>query len=243
MSRYETARWEMSNVTNVLILTRGDEKAMAALTNSARRWDDTAGWRGYFGSISQQPAAEYWGDDGKWPECRVWAGAFNYLNRPALLAELQELPWESRDSVQVLILGQDDDCWGLWMFVQGRLVEVDLPSVTRLPLKASAMVHDQPIEVEVGILLRRPPPTATSVPDDAYVYVAGGAWHFVIYADDFETAVAGILPVTGDTAVESAQAAAVAALRERFGVGYDIVWRGKRHKTPWWRGNVVTATA
>jgi hypothetical protein len=233
----------MSNVTNVLILASGERDAMDALTNSARRWDDTAGWRGYFGSISRQPAAEYWGDDGKWPECDVWAGAFNYLNRPALLQELQELPWRNRDSVQVLILGQDDDCWGLWMFVEGRLVEVDLPGATRLPLKESVMVHDQPIEVEVGMLLRRPPPTATSVPCNADVYVAGGAWHFVIYADGQETAVAGILPVAGNAAVEGAQAAAVAALRERFGVGYDIVWRGEVHKTPWWGGDVITATA
>jgi hypothetical protein len=90
---------------------------------------------------------------------------------------------------------------------------------------------------------RRGRPTATSVPYNADVYVAGGAWDFVIYADDFETAVAGTLPVAVNAAVESAQAAAVAALRERFGAEHDIVWRGEHHKTPWWRGDVVTATA
>ncbi|MGH2393889.1 MAG: hypothetical protein ACRDGH_10430 [Candidatus Limnocylindria bacterium] len=44
----------MSNVTNVLILAGWERDAMDALTNSARRWDDTAPWRGYFGSISRQ---------------------------------------------------------------------------------------------------------------------------------------------------------------------------------------------
>lgn len=229
----------MSNVTNVLVLTAGYETAMAALTE--RR--EGVAWTGYFGDLGREPAAELWGHDGKWPECRVWAGAFNHLNRPALLQELQELPWRNRDSVQVLIRGQDDDCWGLWMFVEGRLVEVDLPGATRLPLQASSMVQDEEIYFEVGMLLRHPAPTATSVPYHADVYVDGGAWHFVIYADDGETAVAGTLPVAVNTAVEGAQAAAVAALRERFGVGYDIVWRGKHHRAPWWQGDVATATA
>jgi hypothetical protein len=228
----------MSNVTNVLILTLGDDEAVAPLTE--RR--DGAAWTGYFGDLSSQPAAEFWGHDGKLPECSVWGGAFNHLNRPALLQELQELPWQNRDSVQVLIRGQDDDCWGMWMFVNGRLAEVNLPGATRLPLQASSMVQDQEIYFEVGSLLRRPPPTSTSVPCNASVYVAGGAWHFVIYADQLETALGGILPVTADAAVESAQAAAVATLHERFGAKYDIVWRFERNDEGWW-GNIATATA
>jgi hypothetical protein len=237
----------MSNVTHVLILTLGDGEAMAALTE--RR--EGAAWRGYFGDLSQKPAAEFWGHDGKWPECWVWAGAFNHLNRPALLQELQEVPWQNRKSVQVLIRGQDDDCWGMWMFVEGSelrpeegggLIEVNLPGATRLPLQASSMVQDQEIYFEVGSLLRRPPPNTTSVPCNASVYATRGAWHFVIYADELETAVAGILPVAGNAAVESAQAAAVAALRERFGAGYDIVWRFERNGEGWW-GDIATATA
>jgi hypothetical protein len=57
-----------------------------------------------------------------------------------------------------------------------------------------------------------------------------------------QAAVAGILPVPGDTAVESAQAAAVAALRERFGAEYDIVWRFEPNDGRWW-GDIATATA
>ena len=74
----------MSNVTNVLVLTAGYETAMAALTE--RR--EGVAWTGYFGDLGREPAAELWGHDGKWPECRVWAGAFNHLNRPALLQGL-----------------------------------------------------------------------------------------------------------------------------------------------------------
>jgi hypothetical protein len=230
----------MSNVTNVLILTSGDGEVMAALTE--RR--EGAAWTGYFGDLSHRPAAEFWGNEGKLPECSVWAGAFNYLNRPALLQDLQELPWQNRDRVQVLICGQDDDCWGMWMFVEGQLVEVNLPGATRVPLQASSMVQDQPIYFEVGMLIRRPPPTPTSVPCNASIYAAGGAWHFVIYADEHETAVAGILPVAGTTPVESAQAAAVATLRERFGTDYDIVWRLEaRKRVEGWCGDIATATA
>jgi hypothetical protein len=159
----------MSNVTHVLILTLGDGEAMAALTE--RR--EGAAWRGYFGDLSQKPAAEFWGHDGKWPECWVWAGAFNHLNRPALLQELQEVPWQNRKSVQVLIRGQDDDCWGMWMFVEGSelrpeegggLIEVNLPGATRLPLQASSMVQDQEIYFEVGARRQtRPRSRATPV--------------------------------------------------------------------------------
>jgi hypothetical protein len=232
----------MSNVTNVLILANWERDAMEALTNSSRRWDDTAGWRGYFGSISQKPAAESWGDDGKWPECDVWAGAFNHLNRPALLAELQELPWRRPASVQVLIRGQDDDCWGLWMFVSGRLVEVDLPGAVRLPLSAEVRGQDDFVDVEVGLLLRRPSPSPTSVPCRAAVYVAGGAWLFVVYADDLETAVTGTLPVAGDAPVESAQAAADDAVRQRFGAGYDVEWAYEADEERWLGTIVPNAT-
>jgi hypothetical protein len=60
----------MSNVTNVLILTSGDGEVMAALTE--RR--EGAAWTGYFGDLSHRPAAEFWGNEGKLPECSVWAG-------------------------------------------------------------------------------------------------------------------------------------------------------------------------
>jgi hypothetical protein len=231
MVRSERARSEMSNVTNVLILAWGEHDAMAALTTRDGR--EHAAWRGYFGSLSRDEARDLWGHDGKWPECDVWAGAFNHLNRPALLAELQGLPWRDPASVQVLINGQDDDCWGLWMFLFGRLVEVDLPGATRLPSTANVREQDHFVDADVGFLVRRPPPTPTSVPCRVEVYAAEGAWHYALFADDLTTAVTGTLPVTGDAQVERAQAAADAVVRERFGAGYDIDWAAEADDVRW----------
>ncbi len=35
------------------------------------------------------------------------------------------------DTVQVLLRDQDDDCFGLWMFQEDRLVEVTIPRTER----------------------------------------------------------------------------------------------------------------
>ncbi|MFE7213600.1 hypothetical protein ACFY0A_21670 [Streptomyces sp. NPDC001698] len=47
------------------------------------------------------------------------------------MKHLESLPWPRPESVQVLIHDQDDDCFGLWMIHDGKLVEVPLPRTQR----------------------------------------------------------------------------------------------------------------
>ncbi len=100
-------------------------------------------------------ADRYWVHDGKGPECHVWVGAFNHFNRKAFLDDLQELPWEGPGGIQVLIKGQEDDCWGLWMFTSGRLQEVPLPGVIRHGGESETLEGGQWIQIETGSLERK----------------------------------------------------------------------------------------
>ncbi|MFD7943319.1 hypothetical protein [Streptomyces sp. NPDC059744] len=47
-----------------------------------------------------------------------------------LLEHLESLPWKAPHSVQVLV-HDEDECLGLWMIHDGRLVEVPLPRTRR----------------------------------------------------------------------------------------------------------------
>jgi hypothetical protein len=152
----------VSNVTSVLVLALGEYVAMRPFTLLDD--DSEREWCGAFTSLTDGGADDRWVKDGKSAECDVWAGAFNHLNRPALLRDLAALPWEHPNQVQVLINGQDDDCWGLWMITDGRLQEVPLPGAVRVPLQVSARdgagrsirdSADDFVMFEVGIL-RRP---------------------------------------------------------------------------------------
>lgn len=141
----------MSNVTNVVVLSCSCNRP--AMEPFLER-DDRRDWKGAFGIATEGTFEAAWIHNGKAPECTVWVGAFNHLNRPALLRDLAALPWEEPGEVQVLINGQDDDAFGLWMFHGADLVEVPLPSLTRVPMTAwTAGNH----EVEVGRLERQSP--------------------------------------------------------------------------------------
>lgn len=141
----------MSNVTNVVILSAGcNDRAIEPFLEQ----DDRRDWRGCFGKSTEGPFERAWIHNGKAPECSVWVGAFNHLNRPALLRDLAALPWDEPGTVQVLINGQDDDCFGLWMFQGSDLVEVPLPSLTRVPMTAGTRGSQGWFDVEVGLLER-----------------------------------------------------------------------------------------
>jgi hypothetical protein len=154
----------MSSVTSVLVLASGEIVAMRPLT----RLDvvPQREWSGSFTSLTDGDTGRRWISDGKGPAGDVWAGAFNHLNRPALLRDLAELPWEEPDQVQVLIFGEDDECWGLWMITNGQLQEVVLPGAVRVPWQLPARDGagqsirdgaDDFVLFEIGVL-RRPWP-------------------------------------------------------------------------------------
>lgn len=70
-------------------------------------------------------------------ECYVWVIQFIRHNWRGLLGHLESLAWPDPHSVQVLVRDEEDDCFGLWMIHDGRLVEVPLPRTEREPFSAS----------------------------------------------------------------------------------------------------------
>ncbi|MFC9435738.1 hypothetical protein [Nocardia sp. NPDC057030] len=72
-------------------------------------------------------------------------------SRTGLLANLESLPWPFPESVQVLIHDEEDDCFGLWMLHDGKLVEIELPRTQRH--YAPAPLSDE-FAPEPGILVR-----------------------------------------------------------------------------------------
>ncbi|MCF2532095.1 hypothetical protein [Yinghuangia soli] len=117
----------MSRITDVIVSADMQAEAMAPLTHR----DDARGWSGAFTLVTDGAARAYWNRDGKNPAAAVWVGTFDHLDRPALLADLEALPWTCPHTVQVLIRVEDDDCFGLWMMIDGKLREVALPRTTR----------------------------------------------------------------------------------------------------------------
>ncbi|WSA82675.1 hypothetical protein OG930_42780 [Streptomyces sp. NBC_01799] len=49
---------------------------------------------------------------------------------------LESLAWPD-PSVQILVRDQDDDCFGLWLIHDSKLVEVPLPRTEREPFECS----------------------------------------------------------------------------------------------------------
>ncbi|WP_317447437.1 hypothetical protein [Streptomyces collinus] len=105
----------MSRIAEVIVLARGAEKIMEPLTQP----DDSRAWAGHFTDIGHGMF------DG-------WAIEFIRRSRwIGLLEHLESLPWPFPRTVQILIHDEEDDCFGLWMIHDGRLVEVPLPRTQR----------------------------------------------------------------------------------------------------------------
>ncbi|MFB7029461.1 MULTISPECIES: hypothetical protein [unclassified Streptomyces] len=105
----------MSRFAEVIVLARHAEEIMEPLT----RQDDSRKWSGCFTDIGH-------GMFGGW--------AIEFVRRSrwiGLLEHLESLPWPSPHSVQVLVHDEEDECFGLWMIHDGRLVEVPLPRTRR----------------------------------------------------------------------------------------------------------------
>lgn len=129
----------MSRLAEVIVLAVGADDVMEPLTQD----DETRTWRGRFVPIESQ-----WGRSFG----IGWATEFERMRpRSGLLRHLESLPRPYPESVQVLIHDQDDDCFGLWMIHDGRLVEVLLPHTERFHQPAPPTEEFPP---DPGYLLR-----------------------------------------------------------------------------------------
>ncbi|MEU3703633.1 MULTISPECIES: hypothetical protein [Streptomyces] len=106
----------MSRMAQVLVLARYEDEVMEPLT----RVDETRTWRGCFERIPD------WFVGGWYLEF------FREGQRRGVLADLEALPWNNPECVQVMLHDEDDDCFGLWMFHDGVLAEVSIPRTQRI---------------------------------------------------------------------------------------------------------------
>ncbi|MFF8401080.1 hypothetical protein ACF06P_05525 [Streptomyces sp. NPDC015684] len=128
----------MSRAADVIVLAPYSEEVMEPLT----RQDPERSWRGRFEPVQGQDGGFGYG----------WALEFDKAHgRSGLLADLEALSWPNPLRVQVLIRDQDDDCFGLWMFHDDKLVEVPLPRTERFHEPAPPTDEFVP---SPGILLR-----------------------------------------------------------------------------------------
>ncbi|MHC5903505.1 hypothetical protein ACVNF4_06260 [Streptomyces sp. S6] len=116
----------MSRYTEVIVLARRAEDVMEPLT----RPDETREWHQCFTRVGDNVFA---GSGTPSQECCAWVVQFVRDNWHGLFTHLESLPWPAPWSVQVLLRDEDDDCFGLWMLHDGRLVEVALPFTEREP--------------------------------------------------------------------------------------------------------------
>ena len=129
----------MSRYAEVIVLALYADEVMEPLT----REDEERSWRGHFVPIESQWSGSFGFG---------WAMEFERVRaRGGLLKDLESLAWPYPGSVQVLIHDQDDDCFGLWMLHDGKLVEVDLPHTRRFHQPAPP---DQSFDPDPGMLLR-----------------------------------------------------------------------------------------
>jgi hypothetical protein len=127
----------MSRNAEVIGLALDADIVMEPLTHD----DDSRSWRGRFVPINSHDTITI-----------GWATEFERMrSRTGLLAHLGSLPWPYPQSVQVLIHDEEDDCFGLWMLHDGKLVEIELPRTQRHYGPAPLTDEFAP---EPGILLR-----------------------------------------------------------------------------------------
>ncbi|MEU8717574.1 hypothetical protein [Streptomyces sp. NPDC048663] len=105
----------MSRFAEVIVLAGNAEAIMEPLTQP----DPGRPWHGQFSDVG-------YGMFGGW--------AVEFARRShwvGLLEHLESQPWPSPHTVRVLVHDEEDDCFGLWMMHDGRLVEVPLPRTSR----------------------------------------------------------------------------------------------------------------
>ena len=110
----------MSRFAEIVVLADSAVGVMEPLTKEN---DGTRPWNNVFVPIESQ-----------WPGSFGLGWAIEFTHRhhwTDLLAYLQALPWPRPESVQVLIHDEEDDCFGLWMLIDGEFTEVSLPRTKR----------------------------------------------------------------------------------------------------------------
>ncbi|MFE5909533.1 hypothetical protein ACFQ6B_10655 [Streptomyces wedmorensis] len=124
----------MSRMAQIVVLARYEDEVMEPLT----RDDEARTWHGRFEQIPG------WFVGG-------WHIEFyRSYQRAGVLKDLESLPWNNPECVQVLLHDEDDDCFGLWMFHDGVLTEVPLADTRRIHDARSAP-SDHP---DPGVLWR-----------------------------------------------------------------------------------------
>jgi len=74
------------------------------------------------GYLEQLDALEQGWAGWKYPEVRLWGGALNDADLPAVVNRFAATPWRHPDSVQLLITDQEQAAFRLWMIRDGRAV-------------------------------------------------------------------------------------------------------------------------
>lgn len=125
----------MSRNAQVIVLAMYEDEAMEPLT----RFDEARTWSGRFIPI------EDWFTGGWAIEFVRWRGRYGVLR------DLESLPWNRPQCVQVLLHDEEDDCFALWMFRDGVLVEVGIPGTQRFHAPVPEWKKTEP---HPGVLLR-----------------------------------------------------------------------------------------
>jgi hypothetical protein len=67
-------------------------------------------------------AQQGWGG-WKHPEVRLWGGVLNHADLPAVVKHFEHVPWRCAQSVQLMIMDQEQFAFRLWMLQNGRAVQ------------------------------------------------------------------------------------------------------------------------
>lgn len=118
---------DVSRFAEVIVIARDAEEVMEPLT----RPDDSREWYQCFKPVYDRDFGAPSLRDSM--GCFMWINEFMRMNWQGLLSHLESLNWPDPTSVQVLIHDEEDDCFGLWMIYDGKLVEVPLPRTVRTP--------------------------------------------------------------------------------------------------------------
>ena len=116
----------MSLVTNVIVSCDGEYEGVKELTKPCD-WSDMCQGQAlaqiagcdYKTEVKDEKRPDdFWGGS-KFPEVDLFAAAYNYLDRTAMLRWLLSLPWSDPESVQVFIKGQDSERFDVYHLRDG----------------------------------------------------------------------------------------------------------------------------